>query len=98
ILAAWLDDVLPGQVDRTLPPALGSDEAAAALESLHGKALLGYLALRNQGVTYARALELIGVAEEVEWYRFIRVLYGRRRTLRRGPPGSGDDLAESWWG
>ena len=31
VLLAWLDDVLPGKVDRKMPPKLGSEEEWTAL-------------------------------------------------------------------
>lgn len=97
-ILAWLDDVIPGRPDRKMPPLLSSAEAGDALDSLHGRGLLTYLALRDQGVGFDRALELAGLAEEVEWARFLQVVHSRRRTRKPVLAGSGEDLAESWWG
>lgn len=97
VLIAWLDDILPGRVQRTLPPLLGSPEAQAAVESTHGWVLLVWLALRGQGVDYAGAADLAMEAKEAEKIRLKDVLFARRRYMDRSGP-AGEDLAAAWWG
>lgn len=98
LLIGWLDDVLPGRPERKLPPRLGSDEAAAALDSATGKAVHVYLALRGRGVAWEDCRAIAAALDEVEWVRLRDVQYGRRRMRDDAPGGRGSDLAEIWWG
>lgn len=96
-LIAWLDDVLPGRHERTLAPPLSSPEAQAAIQSRHGLVLLAWLALKDQGVDYAGAADLVMAAGEDELGRLVDVMFARRRYMGTGH-GGGDDLAASWFG
>lgn len=95
-ILAWLDDVTPGRADRKMPPEFGSEESQRALESAHGRALLVWLALRDQGVSYAEAADIAIDVSEIEGIYLERVLFGRRRTMKPGPPG--EDIGVGWWG
>ena len=96
-LIAWIDDVVPGQLDRTMPIAFRSDEAQAALNSPAGTALMLWIMLRSQGVSYERAWQLGSVITPAEKSRAISVLFARRRTYKPSL-GTGEDIAEAWWG
>lgn len=98
ILAAWLDDVLPGWKGRVMPPEFGSDEAAAALESAEGRRLMAWVALRHSGVSWERVGDLLSLAspEEVTWLQLVTAR--RRRTIKARPTADGKDLFAAWWG
>lgn len=96
-ILAWLDDILPGQSDRMMPPRLSSDEAMAALDDVHGVCFLAWVALRHVGVGREEAARVASRASAEEWLRFISVLFSRRRTLGSNS-GESRDIAETWWG
>ncbi len=96
LILAWLDDVLPGKTERTMPPLLGSDESQAALSSTKGWELLVWLGLRADGTTWNEAVAIAREATDVERVRFIDVIYARRRTWKLGP--GGEDLGLVWAG
>lgn len=95
-IAAWLDDVLPGRADRTVPPELTGDEAQAALDSDAGKALLAWVGLRHLGISYEHAAHRMLTAGDLEQTRYLLVLFGRRRT--DATPRIADENAVTWWG
>ncbi len=94
ILLAWLDDVLPGREERTMPPLLSSPEAQERLAQTDGQVIIVWLALRHEGMTFAQALDL--PVSPLERSRLEHVLFSRRRT-RTDSPG-GRDIAETWCG
>lgn len=96
IVLAWLDDVLPGRAERKMPPPFNSEESQRALVSGPGRKLLTYVALRDQGVTYAGACAIASVTTDVQFVRLCDVLYGHRRTMV--PSDDGKDIAETWFG
>ena len=96
ILVAWLDDVLPGAADRTMPPKLTDEESQKAINSAMGWTVLAWAALRHVGVSYKTASKLILQASEVEKARFTTVLFHKRPTYQSN--GEGSDLGEAWWG
>ena len=98
-LLQWLDDILPGRAERELPPALGDEASQAAMDGPTGQAILRWLALRDQGVSFAEALALEANTEEdrvKEQARLLEVLFHRRRTWKKS--GLGGDISETWCG
>lgn len=96
ILMAWIDDVLPGQSERTMPPSLSSPEASAALESPLGWTVLAWIGLRHSGVDYETAAKLILQASPIEKARLMTVMFRKRPTFR--PSLGGEDIGVAWWG
>lgn len=96
LIVAWLDDVLPKEEGRTLPPRLSDDASQKALESPTGWTVLAWSALRHVGIGYERACQLIGEASDIEKMRLATVLFRKRPTYQR--VGHGDDIGEAWWG
>lgn len=97
ILLGWLDDILPGRNDRKMPPPVSSPEAQAAIQSPEGKMLLVWLGLRHQGYTFEKASELSDGLSELEYVRWLNVLYSHRRTMT--PSEDSDDtsdIAATW--
>ena len=98
-LLAWLDDVIPGRADRELPPELGGPEAQGWLESDDGRAIVLWLALRDdEDMAYETAAEMSRDLRPGEYNRLIGILTARRRTARPGLEGASRDLAETWCG
>lgn len=98
ILVGWLDDILPGRAGRRMAkelPDLGGEAALNALDSPPGWALVAWLALRHQGVSYIDAARLAHAATMEEKARLLDVFYTRRRTL---VPEGGKGVGEQWWG
>lgn len=95
-ILAWIDDVTPGRPERKMPPEFGGEESRRALESAHGRALLVWMALRGQGVSYEVAADIACQMTEIESVRLEQVLFARRRTIRPGIPG--EDIGAAWWG
>lgn len=93
---AWLDDMVPGRSERECPPRLGSEASQELLRSDSGRALLAWIALRDEGIRYEEATVLWVQADEEERHRLLSVLMGRRRSLVRGSGGT--DLGEVWCG
>lgn len=97
ILLAWLDDVLPGKSERSMPPKLTSEESWDALDTSHGLCVLAWVGLRHSGVGFPEASEAIMSSSHDERVRLASVLFGRRRTMKLdGEPGK--ELSQSWWG
>ena len=91
-IIAWIDDVVPGQAERSSPVQFRSDEAQAALNSPAGLALMVWIMLRRQGVSYDRAWVMSQDVTPVEKSRLISVLFARRRTYQPSA-GTGEDIA-----
>src|SRR5438128_887418 len=83
-MLAWLDDVLPGRENRTGPPHVSDPEAQEALRSSMGFLLLVHLGLRDQGITFDIAVDLVTQASDEERARFILVVFARRRSYQPG--------------
>lgn len=96
ILVAWLDDVLPGKADRTMPPKLNDEASQKALDSAMGWSVQAWAALRHCGIGYDQATELILKASDTEKVRFSTVFFRQRPTYK--PSGAGENLSEAWWG
>jgi hypothetical protein len=97
-VAAWLDDFLPGRSERDRPPAIADPASQAMLETDPGRALLAWIALRDDAdCTYEAAFEIFANAEPGEQEYLLAVLKGRRRT-RDDAPGVGTDIGETWCG
>ena len=96
LVIAWLDDVLPGHVERHLPPRFLSDEAQKALETPLGRCVIAYGGLRTTGVTWEKCQEIAVMASPEEWSRLMSILFRRRKNLK--PSSEAEDLGEGWWG
>ncbi len=99
ILLAWLDDVLPGRADRTCLPEYSDDASQEMLRSPTGQAIVRWLALRDQGISFAEASSLHAENDDdqaIEITRLYQVLFERRRTYEPGPLSS--DVSEIWCG
>lgn len=96
LIIAWLDDVLPGYAERTLPPRFLSDEAQSMMETTLGRCVLAYAGLRHSGVTWNRCQSLALEASPAEWSRLMAIFFRRRRNLQQS--GEAEDLGEGWWG
>ncbi len=79
IILAWLDDVLPGRDDRIMPPLLSDEASQNAIKSPTGQALMIWLAIRDQGITYDNVTRMR--VTDIEYLRLLQVLYQRRRTI-----------------
>jgi hypothetical protein len=96
IILGWLDDIIPGRHERKMPPRVSSEEAQAALASLNGKMLLVWLGLRHQGISFGEAAELAGEMTDVEYARWMDILYANRRTRPEVVIPDGSDIADTW--
>ncbi len=99
ILLAWLDDVLPGRAERDCLPEYSDDASQEMLRSPTGQAIVRWLALRDQGISFAEAITLEAATDEereTENRRLRRVLFERRRTYEAGPLSG--DISEVWCG
>lgn len=96
ILLSWLDDVIPGRAGREGPPAINSDEGSTALTSPSGNALLVWIALRDQGVSWDECGALSDRATHEERFRLLDVLFAHRRTMQ--PSEGARDISETWCG
>lgn len=96
LIIAWLDDVLPGYDERSLPPKFLSDEAQAMLDTSLGRCVIAYAGLRHSEVTWKRCQELVIESTSAEWSRLLTILFRRRRNLQSS--GESEDLGEGWWG
>ncbi len=94
IILAWLDDVLPGKRDKH--PASGDEASQAALASPDGRALLLWLALRDQGVSYSQAWRM--EPSEIEFFRVSMVLFGHRKSWKPREEKDNGDVADTWCG
>lgn len=94
VIIAWLDDHVPGREERESPPKFSDAESQDLIKSPAGTVLLGWLALRRQGMSYEAAMDLLSTAkpEELNWLG--EILFSRRRTLKVSPDGS--DISETW--
>ncbi len=98
----WLDDVLPGRVDRKMPPKIGDEASQKALQSFSGLCMLASLALAPYGFSYAQAAAVVPHSpeddeNELKWTQFLRlheVFMARRRTMKKDEGGS--DWSETW--
>ncbi len=103
IVMQWLDDVLPGRSERKMPPKIGDEASQAALRSFPGQVMLTWLALRENGFSYADAAATVPHSPEdddndqkaVEYIRVIDVFLARRRTMDK-IEGGGSDWSETW--
>lgn len=96
LVIAWLDDVLPGYHERSLPPRFLSDEAQAALDTPLGRCVLTYAGLRHSNVTWDRCQSIALESTPSEWSRLLTIFFRRRKNLKHS--GDAEDLGESWWG
>ncbi len=96
LILAWLDDVLPGKTERTIPPLLCSEESQKALSGPLGWHLLIWLGLRDQGVTWNEAYAIALEVADHERVVFRNAIYARRRTFQPGM--TGQDLGAVWAG
>jgi len=101
---AWLDDVLPGRSERTMPPEFGSQEAQEALRSWPGRFMLSWLAVRDSGISYDDVALLAYPDPEkpgdderadLEHVRILDVLFASRRTAAKSD-GEKRDVATTW--
>lgn len=98
-VVAWLDDMRPGRADRTSPPRLADDASQELLRTDAGRALLAWIAVRDEGVTYADAAALWHQANDEERHRLLSVLMDRRRTLATDDDDrTGTDIGQIWCG
>lgn len=96
LVIAWLDDILPGHADRTLPPRFLGKEAQAALETPFGRCVLAWAAMRHSGLTWNQCQSLALNAQPEQWSRLLTILFRRRKNIRQSLEA--EDLGEGWWG
>lgn len=96
MILAWLDDVLPGQAERQLPPKISDEASQAALNSLEGWRMLCWVALRHSGLSPDAVDRKSVMASGEQQSRVLTVLFSRRRTIKLGR--TGEDISEGWWG
>jgi hypothetical protein len=105
VILRWLDDAVPGQDKRVLPPLMGSLEAQEALLSPTGSALMIWLALHDRGTSEEEAAAISASLTDVERYTWLRALQTQRRTAPKKDPEKNEeleekpkDLSEIWFG
>ena len=94
ILLAWLDDVIPGRAERKMPPEFSSEEARRAIDSPVGRAMLTWIALREQGIDFSTAGHMSDELTDEEQLRLFDVLFCKRRTAEAKP--GGEDISKTW--
>lgn len=105
IVLGWLDDVLPGRAERKMPPNWHDDASQNAMQSLPGKNLLIWLALRHQGVNFEHAGTILDIMTglpdsegDFEYLRLLDVLLSHRRTVKPVPfdDDEANDIGQTW--
>lgn len=93
-LHAWLDARAPGADERTTPPCISDHQDL--LDSGEGLWVLTWLALRDTGVSWLAAGEVVAAMAPEEYAPLMEALFARRRTMKAA--GDGEDLARLWFG
>jgi len=96
VVLAWLDDVTPGKAARKIAPRLTDPSSQEAIETISGRTVTAWTALRHQGLTWGDVIALVSNATDEEWTSFLSVVFSGRRTSTDA--GGDSDLADCWIG